>query len=813
MSFSLLARKLVCGLAVVIPFIVSAESGFAPLGGEYAIAGALPGDQVMPHVSINAGGGYIVWQDNATDGDGWGISGRALNGSLNGAGGPFRVNGTSKADQENARVALLNNGGAVFVWQGGRQGFQHIYARFLSTSNTWLGLDQMVNASAKIYQGNPAVTVLNNGNAVIVYASFNTNTMQDVYGQIFSPTGQKLGAEFQINEFTPFNQRTPSVTALADGGFVVAWVSEQKRNLGGTNSVAVSPSQFQLASVDIYARRFDANGLATMSEFLVNDSANASANPAVAAAVDGSVLFSWSGKDSKLLNNGWDVYVRPFTFPSSISYIAGMERRVNTQLYGDQFAPRVSASGTNYLVIWTSIGQDGSGAGIYGQFLNLDGTSVGDELRVNSTTLGSQQEPALAADGAGRFLAVWTSPSYSASRNDLFAEIFAGGDFISPPPTAIYAAPSYVGEAPAKIDTSSSKIIPGPYIEPPTLGYPGAVSSGGSGVPATNAFGLAAGNYNGLFYEAAGVSPASSGYFRAKTTSGKGYSASLTMGGTSYSLSGSFDDLGNSGTRIIPRGTFTPLVVNFREDLAGGDQIHGEVKSGNWTAMLLADRQVFNQTTQKTPLAGKYTLAFAAAANVPSGPAGSGFGTAAVDDAGSVSWSVTLADGTKPSASKSPNAISKSGIWPVYATFSDGLVMGWIQIKSVAPTPNGAVTGDLICFKAASASAASYKAGYTNEVSVIGAPYVRPVSGAGQLHLSGAGLGSTLESSVIFSGSSAPARGANLKTFNLKTDGSFAGSLTSPSIPFYGVLLEGGTGAGFFINTNKQSGPVNLNQP
>src|ERR1019366_1525633 len=184
MSSLFLIRKFACSLAVAIPAIVSAQSAFSPSGGEYSIAGPLPGDQVMPSVSINSGGGYLVWQDNATDGDGWGISAQALNNSLSGVFSRFRVNSTSQGDQENAQVALLNNGGAVFVWQGGRQGFQHIYARFLSTSNSWLGLDQMVNVSARTYQANPAVAVLGNGNVVILYASFNPTTMQDVYGQI-----------------------------------------------------------------------------------------------------------------------------------------------------------------------------------------------------------------------------------------------------------------------------------------------------------------------------------------------------------------------------------------------------------------------------------------------------------------------------------------------------------------------------------------------------------------------------------------------------------------------------------------------------
>jgi hypothetical protein len=32
-----------------------------------------------------------------------------------------------------------------------------------------------------------------------------------------------------VNQFTNYNQRTPAVAALAGGGFVVAWVSEQER--------------------------------------------------------------------------------------------------------------------------------------------------------------------------------------------------------------------------------------------------------------------------------------------------------------------------------------------------------------------------------------------------------------------------------------------------------------------------------------------------------------------------------------------------------------------------------------------------------
>ena len=97
---------------------------------------------------------------------------RRLSGTL----GTFRVNAQGTNDQENARVALLKNGGAVFVWQGGLEGYQHIFARFLTPTNTFLTTtDVLVStfASTSSFQVNPAVAVLNNSNVVIVWSSFN----------------------------------------------------------------------------------------------------------------------------------------------------------------------------------------------------------------------------------------------------------------------------------------------------------------------------------------------------------------------------------------------------------------------------------------------------------------------------------------------------------------------------------------------------------------------------------------------------------------------------------------------------------------
>ena len=77
--------------------------------------------------------------------------------------------------------------------------------------------------------------MLNNSNVVVVWSSYNEagpNSMQDVYGQILSPTGQKIGGEFLVNQFTTFNQRSPAIAAMPSGGFIVTWVSEQEQRDG-----------------------------------------------------------------------------------------------------------------------------------------------------------------------------------------------------------------------------------------------------------------------------------------------------------------------------------------------------------------------------------------------------------------------------------------------------------------------------------------------------------------------------------------------------------------------------------------------------
>jgi hypothetical protein len=503
MSLLLFARRAaICfcwGLALGIPAAVFAQTNYYTTNGtEYAIIGSLPGDQVFPDAAVTPNGGFVVWQDNITDGGGWGVSAMRLDSTLSGTLSTFRVNVQGANDQDNPRVALLKNGGAVFVWQGGPKALQQVYARFLTPTNTWLTTNDVLvnsplttnmsysysyitnktttivtnwnvmhtkatyttNSTTKIvttvatnvtlsgsFRINPAVATLANSNVVVVWASYNqagSSSLLDVYGQMLTPSGQKVNGEFLINQFTNYNQRSPAVAALKNGGFVVVWVSEQERTSFNSSAIdnanGSAPAVIGSPSVDVYARLYNSSGVAQGKEFLVNTDNNPCSNPSVAVAADGSFMVAWGEKDLVVADNSWDIYARTF----SSAGVGGTVLRVNSYTYGDQYVPRISAIGGDYLIVWTSLGQDGSREGVFGQFVHENGSLVGPEFCVNTTTLGPQMQPTVASDGVAQFLVVWTSFTFSAASMDLFAQRYANVTAVLQPMSAPFVYAPFV---------------------------------------------------------------------------------------------------------------------------------------------------------------------------------------------------------------------------------------------------------------------------------------------------------------------------------------------------------------------------------
>src|SRR4051812_33206736 len=96
----------------------------------------------------------------------------------------------------------------------------------MTTPAKW-GTEFRVNSNIDGDQSSGVVKALADGRFVVVWND-DSGTLGDASGdalhaQIFNADGSKSGAEFLVNTTTMDNQEDATITALADGRFMVAW--------------------------------------------------------------------------------------------------------------------------------------------------------------------------------------------------------------------------------------------------------------------------------------------------------------------------------------------------------------------------------------------------------------------------------------------------------------------------------------------------------------------------------------------------------------------------------------------------------------
>lgn len=226
------------------------------------------------------------------------------------------------------------------------------------------------------------------------------------------------GSEFRVNTYTTGSQRLASVAIDSDGDFVVAW---EGAGQGGDN-------------YGIYAQRYDNAGVAQGSEFQVNTYTTSSQSaPAIAIDSDGDFVIAWNSYGQAGYGAGYDVYAQRY---NSAGVAQGSEFRVNTISGNSQANPSIAMdSNGNFVIAWESVGQDGSGFGIYAKRYDNAGVPQGSEFRVNTHTTDSQIQSKAAMDSNGNFVIAWRSDFQDGSAGGIYAQrydnmgVAQGGEF------------------------------------------------------------------------------------------------------------------------------------------------------------------------------------------------------------------------------------------------------------------------------------------------------------------------------------------------------------------------------------------------
>ena len=245
------------------------------------------------------------------------------------------------------------------------------------------------------YQANSSVAMDDLGGFVVVWEGRDADDSVGVYVQRYGSNGTPQGGQTRANTYTADTQWDPDIAMDADGDFVVTWASRFQEG-----------PEFNFG---VYARRFSASGVPQGSEFHVNTSAAGTQwYPKVAMDADGNFVIAWRGPDSD--SDG--IFARRYT---AAGLTDGPEFRVNTYTADAQREPEIAMSADgDFVVTWSSWGQDGFANGVYAQRYGASGGSLGAEFRVNPSTAGNERYASVAMDDDGDFAVTWMQSDGSA---------------------------------------------------------------------------------------------------------------------------------------------------------------------------------------------------------------------------------------------------------------------------------------------------------------------------------------------------------------------------------------------------------------
>jgi Ca2+-binding RTX toxin-like protein len=280
-----------------------------------------------------------------------------------------------------------------------------------------VGAEFQVNTETTGIQSRPSMAMDADGDYVVTWQSNSQDgSGYGIYAQRYNAAGVAQDTEFQVNTFTTNGQISPSVAMDADGDFVVSWQS-----YGQDGSV-----------LGIYARRYNAAGVAQGGEFQVNTfTTNSQSSPSVAMDADGDFVVSWHSYGQDL--SGYGIYAQRY---NAAGVAQGGEFSVNTFTTNSQrFSSVAMDDDGDFVVTWHSGGQDGNNYGIYAQRYNAAGVAQGGEFPVNTFTTNSQSTPSVAMDADGDFVVTWHSFGQDGNNYGTYAQrynaagVAQGGEF------------------------------------------------------------------------------------------------------------------------------------------------------------------------------------------------------------------------------------------------------------------------------------------------------------------------------------------------------------------------------------------------
>jgi Ca2+-binding RTX toxin-like protein len=248
-----------------------------------------------------------------------------------------------------------------------------------------IGGVQTLNDPASGTQKTPVVATLANGDYIV---GWDVTGSQGIQVQRFNAAGESLGSPYQIGANGSGWPDSPAVTALADGGYVVAW-------------------KLMYNQLGVYLQRFDANdqpvgGMRTV--FAPSSDYGYYYPPALTALPDGGYVVAF---DHAVNNTSVVPYV--FQFSASNSQSGGMTPNMRSDTSSVANVDLATLAKGGYVMTYAASDASSSYTGVFAQKFNVDGTKNGAEIQVAAPGVNFSQDPSVAALADGGFAVTWTN--------------------------------------------------------------------------------------------------------------------------------------------------------------------------------------------------------------------------------------------------------------------------------------------------------------------------------------------------------------------------------------------------------------------
>lgn len=390
-----------------ISLLVSISALAAPVGesaGEIWVNGPdQPGsDPNQPDADVDSTGRSIfVWDTTAESANRKDIYLRVFPADGSDPTDPVQVNTYVDDAQHSPKIAINTDGSFLVVWLSQERPIpDQSHTRAVVRSQAFdingnpTGNEQLLSTlKPELTTDNKVdVDALPSGEYIVVWRSSRTpepgDSSTSIQGRRIGANGVPLAGQFQVNStMTSASERWPSVTSLADGGFLVVWTVPE-----------------------VHGRRFAADFTPVGDDFQINTfTTGTESKTVVDRNGDGRVLVAW--QDAEESGDGTEIRGRLFN-PELVQQ--GPDFRINTLMMDDQLEPEVADYGLGgFFVVWENwavTSNDLEPRSIEGRIVTGSNQFGSPQFTVNSWTEGSQHFPGMGGRN-GRIAVGWHSKS------------------------------------------------------------------------------------------------------------------------------------------------------------------------------------------------------------------------------------------------------------------------------------------------------------------------------------------------------------------------------------------------------------------